>query len=320
MSEKVEIAVGIDIGGTNTKIGIVSRQGIVLHKSEIKTTDYVTADIFINALSLEIKNLLARYESATTIMGIGIGAPNGNYFKGTIEHAPNLRWKGVIPLAEMLHEKFDCAAFLTNDANAAALGEKIYGGAKDMNDFILVTLGTGLGSGFFVNGGLVYGHDGFAGELGHTIYEQNGRLCGCGRRGCLEQYVSATGIVLTAHEKLKNSTDKSLLRDIEFEKISAKYISDAAIKGDKLALEIFDYTAKILGFKLADTIAITSPEAIFLLGGLANAGDLLFVPTKKYMEEYLLNIFSNKVNLLPSQLPGSDAAILGASALVWNHI
>ena len=235
---------------------------------------------------------------------------------GTIDFAPNLNWKGVVPLVQLFEEHFLFPVVLTNDANAAAIGERIYGAAKGINDFVMVTLGTGLGSGFVVNGNLVYGHDGFAGELGHTIVEKNGRECGCGRKGCLETYASASGIVRTAKEFLENSNN-SLLADVK--ELSSKSIADAALKGDALALEIFDYTAEKLGFSLANTVALTSPKLIVLFGGLAQSGDLILKPTKKYMEAYLLNIYQNKVAIVPSKLKASDAAILGASALAWQN-
>jgi len=247
---------------------------------------------------------------------MGIGAPNGNYYTGSIDFAPNLKWEGVIPLVDLFTEYFDFPIKLTNDANAAAMGERIYGAAKYADDFVMVTLGTGLGSGFVVNGNLVYGHDGFAGELGHTIVEKNGRDCGCGRKGCLETYASASGIVRTAKEFLENSNN-SLLSCLS--EITSKSIADAAHKGDKLALDIFDYTAEKLGFSLANIVAISSPKLIVLFGGLAQSGDLIIKPTKKYMEAYLLNIYQNKVDILPSKLKASDAAILGASALAWQN-
>jgi glucokinase len=251
------------------------------------------------------------------VVGAGIGAPNGNFFTGEIIFAPNLPWKGVvIPMAKMAQEALGVKATLTNDANAAAIGEMIYGAAKGMKDFILVTLGTGVGSGFVANGQLIYGHDGFAGELGHVIAVRNGRKCGCGRLGCLEAYTSATGIVHTAEQWLEERKEDSLLR-AHRGAITSKLIHGLAEKGDPLALEIFEYTAEILGQTLADSVAITSPQAIIFFGGLAKAGDLLLKPVKKYLEANLLNIYQNKVQILQSALPDADAAILGASALVW---
>jgi glucokinase len=311
----MKYSIGIDIGGTNCVMGIVDKRGVILFETKIKTTDFEHVEEIVDAcfslLQPEIEKL-----SIEECKGIGIGAPNGNYYSGCIEFAPNLRWKGIIPLAKLFEEKFKLPSLLTNDANAAAIGEMIYGAAKGMKDFIMVTLGTGVGSGFVANGQLIYGHDGFAGELGHVIAVRDGRLCGCGRKGCLETYTSATGIVKTANEFLFNSSRESLLRDID--SITSKDIFDAAVKGDEVALEIFEFTGKILGQSLADAIAITSPEAIILFGGLAQAGEYIFTPTKKHMEENLLVIYKEKVKILPSQLKESDAAILGSAALVWS--
>jgi glucokinase len=253
-------------------------------------------------------------------MGIGIGAPNGNYYSGTIEFAPNLNFKGVVPVVDHLKARFDYEVIvLTNDANAAAMGEMMYGGAKGMKDFIMITLGTGVGSGIVANGELIYGHDGFAGEIGHTIVDPAGRECGCGRQGCLETYTSAPGIKRTVSELLSTMNDPSELRDISYNDLSAKMIDSKARKGDVIALEAFDYTGEILGLKLSDAVAHTSPEAIFLFGGLAQASELIFEPTKKYLEQFLLAIYKGKVKLLPSELPPGEAAILGASALVWKE-
>jgi len=316
----IETAIGIDIGGTNTVYGIVDKDGNVLADGSIRTDTHENVKDYVDELAKEIKKLISKTGSELRIKGIGIGAPNGNYFKGTVEFAPNLRWKGVIHFAELFKEHFDYPVILTNDANAAAIGEMIYGAAKGMKDFILVTLGTGLGSGFVSNGEMIYGHDGFAGELGHTIAVPDGRDCKCGRKGCLEQYASASGIVRTVKEMLKNSNKPSLLRNEDKHNITSKLIHDAAVQGDELALDAFDYTARILGRSLADAVAITSPEAIILFGGLALAGEYIFKPTKKYMEEYMLNIFKDKVKLIPSALEGKNAAVLGASALIWKDI
>ncbi len=316
-----QITIGIDIGGTNSVIGVVDKQGIVISHDSVLTANYKTAELFVEECVKVISNLLKTIPEKSELIGIGIGAPNGNYYKGTIEFAPNLKWKGIIEFVNLFKSHFDVPTFLTNDANAAALGELIYGGAKGMKDFIVITLGTGLGSGFVVNGNLVYGHDGFAGELGHTIvFPDTGRQCGCGRKGCLETYCSATGIVRTVIELLEESDEDSELRAYKKEKITSKLIAEAAQRGDVLANSAFDYTAKILGMKLADTVAITSPEAIFLFGGLAQSGDLILKPTKNYMEKYMLPIFKNKVKLLHSSLEGASAAILGASALVWSEV
>ncbi len=316
-----QITIGIDIGGTNSVIGVVDKQGTVICHESVLTANYNTAELFVDECAKVITKLLKTIPEKSELIGIGIGAPNGNYYKGTIEFAPNLKWKGIIEFVNLFKSHFDVPTFLTNDANAAALGELIYGGAKGMKDFIVITLGTGLGSGFVVNGNLVYGHDGFAGELGHTIvFPDTGRQCGCGRKGCLETYCSATGIVRTVIELLEESDEDSELRAYKKEKITSKLIAEAAQRGDVLANSAFDYTAKILGMKLADTVAITSPEAIFLFGGLAQSGDLILKPTKNYMEKYMLPIFKNKVKLLHSSLEGASAAILGASALVLSEV
>jgi glucokinase len=312
---KKQLAIGIDIGGTNTVFGVVDEKGNCLAQNSIKTSDFPQVSEFVAIVSKEV-NILIDSLGHTEIIGMGIGAPNGNYYTGTIDFAPNLKWEGIVHLVDLFKEYFKFPIYLTNDANAAAIGERIYGAAKGVDDFIMVTLGTGLGSGFVVNGNLVYGHDGFAGELGHTIVDKNGRACGCGRKGCLETYASASGIVRTAKEFLANS-ENSLLSGLN--EITSKSIADAAHKGDRLALDIFDYTAEKLGFSLANTVAISSPKLIVLFGGLAQSGDLIIKPTKKYMEDYLLNIYRNKVDILPSKLKASDAAILGASALAWQN-
>ncbi len=255
-----------------------------------------------------------------TPRGVGIGAPNGNYYNGTIEFAPNLRWKGIIPIAALFQKLTPLPVKVTNDANAAAIGEMVYGGAKGMRDFVVITLGTGLGSGIVANGELVYGHDGFAGELGHTIVDPNGRQCGCGRRGCLETYASAPGIKRTVFALLADSTAESKMRSISYDGLNAAMVSQFAAEGDPIARAAFEFTGNILGIKLADAIAHTSPEAIFLFGGLANAGELIFDPTRRSMEEHVLKIFQNKVKLLPSGLKDKNVAVLGASALLWNEL
>jgi glucokinase len=314
------IAIGVDIGGTNTVMGMVNREGKVIDSNTMTTETGADYTIYLDKLCYEIKLMIEKHKEKIDIKGIGIVAPNGNYYNGTIEFAPNLKFKGIVPVVQYIKERFDYPAIiLTNDANAAAIGEMIYGGAKGMRDFIMITLGTGVGSGIVVNGEMVYGHDGFAGEIGHTIFDPNGRQCGCGRRGCLETYASAPGIKRTVFELLSKRIDVSELRSYSYENLSAKMIDLAARRGDPIALEAFDYTGYILGLKLADAIAHTSPEAIFLFGGLALAGDLIFDPVKKHMENHLLNIYKNKVKLLPSELPPGEAAILGASALVWKE-
>ena len=315
-----QVAIGIDIGGTNTIFGMVDEQGKFISRGSIKTETHPDHTIYMSALCGAVEKMVTENKVDIEIVGIGVGAPNGNYYNGTIEFAPNLNFKGVVPVVDFIKKYFDFKiTVLTNDANAAAMGEMIYGGAKGMRDFIMITLGTGVGSGIVVNGEMVYGHDGFAGELGHVIAIPGGRQCGCGRKGCLETYTSANGIKRTVFELLANSLEHSELRDVSYNNLSSKMIDEAAKRGDLIAKEAFDYTGKILGEKLADAVAHTSPEAIFLFGGLAQAGDLIFEPTKKYMEESLLNIYKDKVKILPSQLPPGDAAILGASALVWKE-
>jgi glucokinase len=314
-----QLVVGVDIGGTGTKFGIVNRDGNVLFGHEISTKKHATIESFIDELYAELSVLIEKAGGAGRIKGMGVGAPNGNFYTGTIEYAPNLPWKGIIPLAELLQTKFKLPVTITNDANAAAIGEMMYGAAKGMKDFIMITLGTGVGSGIVANGQLIYGHDGFAGELGHTIVIPDGRLHpGTGKKGSLESYASATGVRNTAVEILEKTAEKSLLRDVPTDQLDSKSVYDAAIKGDKVALEIFEFTGKILGLALANAIMFSSPEAIVLFGGLTKAGDLILKPTKQHMEENLIQVFQNKVKILVSHLKESDAAILGASALAWD--
>jgi glucokinase len=308
------LAVGIDIGGTKTVFGIVDRDGNILAKGGMPTVGHETVEDFVAALNALLTPLIEQV-GRENVKGIGVGAPNGNYYTGEIAFAPNLPWKGVIPFAKLISDALGLPVTLTNDANAAAIGEMIYGCAKGMKDFIMVTLGTGVGSGFVANGQLIYGHDGFAGELGHVIAVRQGRLCGCGRHGCLEAYASATGIAKTAEEWLRNRNDHTILRE-SAGNIDAKLIHDAAEAGDIFAIEIFEYTGKILGETLADMVAITSPEAIVFFGGLAKSGAFLFDPVHRHMEANMLRIFKDKVKLKLSALPDADAAILGASALV----
>ena len=313
------LAVGIDIGGTGTKFGIVDRNGNVLFSSEISTKKHLQVETFIDDLYDNLIVLIKKAGGLGRIKGIGVGAPNGNFYTGTIEYAPNLPWKGIIPLAKMIEDKFQQPVTLTNDANAAAIGEMMYGAAQGMKDFIMITLGTGVGSGIVANGQLIYGHDGFAGELGHTIVIPDGRLHpGTGKKGSLESYASATGVTNTAIEVLAKSTEPSLLREVPKDDMNSKAVFEAAIQGDKLALEIFEYTGKILGLALANAVMFSSPEAIILFGGLTKAGDLILKPTRDHMEANLIQIFQNKVKILVSHLKESDAAILGASALVWE--
>ncbi|MFZ6037789.1 ROK family protein [Seramator thermalis] len=312
--------VGIDVGGTNTVVGIVDKRGQILKGGSIKTAKHVNVENYLDELTELINDLISETTTKDQIKGIGAGTPNGNYFTGSIEFAPNLPWKGVIPFAQMLEDRTGIPVALTNDANAAAIGEMTYGAARGMKDFIVITLGTGVGSGIVVNGQLVYGHDGFAGELGHVIMRRNnGRLCGCGRTGCLEAYASATGVARTAREYLEIRPDaKTLLRNIPVEDITSKDVAEAANAGDELAKEIFHYTGSMLGEAFADFVAFSSPEAIILFGGLSKAGDLIMDPIHESMERNLLPIFRNKVKLLFSELKESDAAVLGASALGWE--
>lgn len=319
MSVHQPLAIGIDIGGTGTKFGIVDRDGNVLFSGEMSTKKHKEIEGFIDELHGHLGELIEKACGIGRIRGIGVGAPNGNFYTGTIEYAPNLPWSGIIPIAKMMSDKFQLPVTLTNDANAAAIGEMMYGAAKGMRDFIMITLGTGVGSGIVANGQLIYGHDGFAGELGHTVVIPDGRMHqGTGKRGSLESYASATGVRLTALEMLENSTEDSLLRAADKDTLDSKVVYDAAIKGDKLALEIFEFTGKILGMALANAIMFSSPEAIILFGGLTKSGDLILKPTRRHMEENLIQVFQNKVKILVSHLKESDAAILGASALAWD--
>lgn len=311
--------VGMDIGGTNTVFGVVDQRGNVLATDSIKTQLYPTIEEYVDAVCDKLLPLIDSQGGVGKIKGMGVGAPNGNYYKGTIEMAANLPWKGIIPLAALFEERLGVPVALTNDANAAAIGEMTYGAARGMKDFIMITLGTGVGSGIVVNGQLLYGHDGFAGELGHVIVRrENGRQCGCGRKGCLETYCSATGVARTAREFLVARPEPSLLREIPAEEIVSKDVYDAAVKGDKLAQEIFEFTGTILGEALADFIAFSSPEAIVLFGGLAKSGDYIMNPIQKAMDETVMKIYKGKTKLLVSELKDADAAVLGASALGWE--
>lgn len=314
------LAIGIDIGGTGTKFGIVDRVGNVLFSSEISTKKHKEVDTFIDELYNSLSVLIKRAGGIGRMKGIGVGAPNGNFYSGTIEYAPNLPWRGIIPLAKLIQDKFQLPVALTNDANAAAIGEMMYGAAQGMKDFIMITLGTGVGSGIVANGHLIYGHDGFAGELGHTIIIPDGRYHeGTGKKGSLESYASATGVKLTALEVLDHTDKPSVLRDVPKEEMDSRKVYDAAIEGDEVAKEIFEYTGKILGMALANAVMFSSPEAIILFGGLTKAGDLLLKPTREHMEANLIQVFQNKVKILVSHLKESDAAILGASALAWEQ-
>ncbi len=311
---------GVDIGGTNTVFGIVDARGQVIASDSIKTKKHAEFDDYVEELHASIERLLRLNDAEDKIQGIGIGAPNANYYTGEIVNPPNLPWGPVIPLAEKVSEAFGgIPVAVTNDANAAALGEMTYGAARGMKDFIMITLGTGVGSGIVINGQMVYGHDGNAGELGHLVMKRNnGRMCGCGRTGCLEAYCSATGVARTAREFLEVRTEPSTLRNIDIEDITSKDVYDAAMAGDKIAKEIFEYTGKILGEAFADMVAFSSPQAIILFGGLAKSGDLLLKPLKEAFEKNVMPIFRGKTQILLSELKESDAAVLGASALGWE--
>lgn len=312
--------VGIDIGGTNTVFGIVDARGHIVASDSIKTKKHAEFDDYVAELHEGLSRLLNQHDAEDKIQGIGIGAPNGNYYTGEIQNPPNLPWGPIIPLAEKVSKAFNgIPVAVTNDANAAALGEMTYGAARGMKDFIMITLGTGVGSGIVINGQLVYGSDGFAGELGHIIVKRNnGSICGCGRTGCLEAYCSATGVARTAREFLEIRNEPSLLRNLQIEDITSKDIYDAAMNGDKMSKEIFDYTGRILGESFADMVAFSSPQAIILFGGLAKSGDLLLKPLKEAFEKSLMPIFRGKTSIILSELKESDAAVLGASALGWE--
>ena len=310
---------GIDIGGTNTVFGIVDTRGTVIASNSIKTQKHSDINDYIDELYTEITRLIQLNDAVDKIHGIGIGAPNANYFTGTIEDGVNLIWPTPIPLAQLVRDKFGIPVAVTNDANAAAIGEMTYGAARGRQAFLRLTLGTGVGSGIVINGQMTYGHDGFAGELGHMIVKRNnGRLCGCGRTGCLEAYCSATGVARSAREFLEVRTEPSLLRNLPIEAITSKDVYDAAINGDKLAIDIFNYTGTILGEAFADMMVFSSPEAFILFGGLAKSGELLMKPLREAMDKNMMGIFRGKAKVLLSELKEADAAILGASALGWE--
>jgi glucokinase len=310
---------GVDIGGTGTKFGIVDNLGNVLLSDTMSTKGHADIYAYINELHDKLMILIDKVGGVGRIKGIGVGAPNGNVYTGTIEYAPNLPWKGIIPLTKLIQDKFKLPVRLTNDANAAAVGEMTYGAAKGMKDFILITLGTGVGSGIVAGGELIYGHDGMAGELGHTIIIPDGRIHpGTGKKGSLESYASATGVATSAIEILNTTDRPSSLRNIPTDKIDSKAVFEAATAGDEVAKEVFEYTGRILGISLANFIMFSSPEAIILFGGLTKAGDLILKPTREHMEANLIEVFQNKIKILVSHLKESDAAILGASALMWE--
>jgi len=314
-----DVVAGIDIGGTNTVFGLVDRDGNVLAENRFKTTDYPDIHDFVSAMDKAISKMM-KEKSGIRLSGIGIGAPNANYHKGTIELAPNLAWKGIVPLAKYVREKTEVPVAVTNDANAAAMGEMIFGGAKKMKDFIVITLGTGLGSGIVINGELVYGRTGFAGELGHQIIVPGGRDCGCGRQGCFETYASASGLVRTVLNMMSEMREPSSLRDIPPSQITSKLIVEKANENDPIALEAIEYTAEMLGFGIANAIAFSSPEAVFLFGGLVKAGDILLDPVREYTEMNVFPVYKGKYKILPSAVSESNAAVVGAAALAWNEL
>jgi Transcriptional regulator/sugar kinase len=314
--------IGLDLGGTNSVFGIVDARGEIKATTAIKTGSYEKAEDYVAACVEALQVIIEQVGGISKIKAMGIGAPNGNYYNGTIEFAPNLSWakNGVVPLAKLFSDALGIPVALTNDANAAAIGEMVYGVARGMKNFIVITLGTGVGSGIVVNGQLLYGHDGFAGELGHVIMVRGkeGRSCGCGRTGCLEAYCSATGVARTARELLAKTDRPSLLREMNPEDITSLDVSIAASKGDELAKEIYEFTGKMLGEACADFAAFSSPEAFIFFGGMVKAGDLIMNPIKKAYEESVMNIFKGKAQFLISGLDGASAAVLGASAIGWE--
>lgn len=311
---------GLDLGGTNSVLGIVDARGHVIARTSIKTQQYTDINDYVEALYAEAIKIIEPVGGMDVIRGLGAGAPNGNYYTGNIEFAPNLPWKGIVPFAQLLSEKFGVPCTVTNDANAAAMGEMMYGAARGMKNFIMITLGTGVGSGIIIDGKMVYGHDGFAGELGHTKIDhtENARLCGCGQRGCIEAYASATGVARTAREILAKTTKKTVLRDLNPEEITSYDVFKAAEQGDEIAKEIFDYTGNLLGQKLADFVAFSAPEAIVMFGGLTKAGHWIMDPVVKALNDNVMPIWKNKVKVMFSDLKEADAAVLGASALAWE--
>lgn len=311
---------GLDMGGTNSVLGIVDARGHVLARTSIKTQEYADINDYVDALYTEAMRIIEPVGGIEMFRGMGAGAPNGNYYTGNIELAPNLPWKGIVPLARLLSDKFGIPCHVTNDANAAAMGEMVYGVAKGMKNFIMITLGTGVGSGIVIDGKVVYGHDGFAGELGHVTVDrsENARTCGCGGKGHLEAYASATGVARSAKEIISSTSEPTLLRQLDIDHITSKDVFDAAEAGDEVAKRIFDYTGTILGHSFADFVAFSAPEAIILFGGLTKSGHWIMDPVVRAMEESLLPIWKGKIKVLFSDLKESDAAVLGASALAWE--
>jgi len=316
----IQTTLGIDIGGTHTKFGLVDKAGNLLMQGSMPTSEHSDVKAFLSELYSNINSKLEVIEGAFQLKAVGVGAPNGNYYTGTIEHAPNLNWKGIVPLADMLEKLFKVPVVLTNDANAAAIGERVFGGAQGMDDFVIITLGTGLGGGIVSNGKLIYGHDGLAGELGHLNVFPDGRPCNCGQYGCLETYASATGLKKTVLELLEKSDVETPLRGQTLETLSGKDITQLAIDEETIAAEAIDYTAKILGLKLADIAAATSPKAFFIAGGLAKAGTILLGATRKYFNQYLYPPMAGKIEIKVSELLDKNAAVLGASALAWDEL
>ena len=316
--DKKPYVIGLDLGGTNSEFGIVDQNANIIASTRVKTAGHGDVNQYVDDCVAALRPIIEKVGGIEKIHAMGIGAPNGNYYTGCIEFAPNLPWKGNIPLAQMFSERLGIPVRLTNDANAAAMGEMQYGVAKGMQNFIMITLGTGVGSGIVCNGQMVLGCDGMAGELGHVIVEKDGRQCGCGRKGCLECYCSATGIARTAREIVEKTDKPTILRDIPRDQIDGLAITQAARNGDAVALEIFEYTGRILGEACANFAAFSSPEAFVFFGGLSKAGDLIMNPIKKAYEENVLRVFKGKAKLLLSELDGAGAAVLGASALGWE--
>lgn len=314
---QLPLSIAIDIGGTKTKYGFITEEGKIIHRHETQTGNAPEPSELVNRLSKEILEASSKLKESHSLVGAGICAPNVNYYKGTVEHPPNLNWKGVIPLAKLFEESLSVPVALMNDANAAAVGEMYFGSAKGMKDFLFITLGTGLGSGIISNGQLIIGKHGFGGELGHTIIIQHGRMCGCGRKGCLEQYCSATGIVKTYFDILKND-GRPMPSDISIDDVDSEYIYKKALGGDEAAFYAFNYTGELLGFALANTVTCLDPEAIFLFGGLARAEELLFNPVRISFEKNLMNVFKNKISILPSGLHENDASLLGSASVIWD--
>ena len=317
--QKKPYVLGLDMGGTNSVLGVVDARGHVLARTSIKTQAFPNIDDYVNALYEEAVKIVDSVGGMDLIRGIGAGVPNGNYYTGYIQEAMNLPWH-TVPFAQLLSERFGIPCKITNDANAAAMGEMTYGAARGMKNFIMITLGTGVGSGIVIDGKVVYGHDGFAGELGHTcaVRGEEGRACNCGQKGCLEAYASATGVARTAKEIVSSTTKETLLRNLDINAITSKDVYDAAEQGDEVAKEIFDFTGTILGQQLADFIAFSAPEAIILFGGLTKSGHWIKEPVVKAMNENVLPLWKDKVQVLFSDLKEADAAVLGASALAWG--